>query len=323
MKSLRLCGRVVLCVAALGAVSGAAPGATIFELSFSGAAGSSDGSAIFGVTGGTATIRDGGAGTAEVVTAPPPLVTGGYLKTFYPAGATGSHGARVVPASPANSLAALFSTDPTSGQHQLEGGLDFFFQNDTALDRPEELRFLDNDNRANGGLRIVVQGGASIGDLYVEIIGNANAFGDGTTNKTTATTSAFQIQANTLYHLGVTFSTDDASGLTTVRLFGVEGNRSIDTSATTLAEGFLGSGTFNLNEAVVTAGFISGAYDIGSLRDSGADKLQFFDHYRLYDSVPALFGAVPEPSSCLLAAVGLPGLVLAGRRVRRRVKTRP
>lgn len=325
MKFSSMLGTLLMCASALAVLSGTALGATIYELSFSGAAGSSDGSAIFGVSGGTATIRDGGTGTAEIVTIPPAVVTGGYLRTFYPNGAVAPYGARVTPASPANSLAALFSTDPVSGQRQLEGGLDFFFQNDTALDQAEELRFIDNDNRTSGGLRIVVQGGSGIGDLYVEIIGNANAFGEGAsvTNKVTAATSAFQIPANTLYHLGVTFSTDDTSGLTTVRLFGLPGNQTIDTGATTLAQGFLGSSTFNLNESVVTAGFIPGAYDIGSLRNSGADKVQFFDHYRLYDSVPALFGAVPEPTSCALAALGLPGLAFAGWRLRRRVTRSP
>ena len=310
--------RVVLCVAALMLLSGTAPGAMIYQVTFSGAAGSSNGDAIYGVTGGTATIRDNGTGTAEVVTPPPDFLTGGYLRTFYPNGASAPYGALITPASPANALAALFSTDPTSGQRQLEGGLDFFFQNDTDLDRGEELRFLDNDNRSNNGLRIVVQGGSSLGDLYVEVIGNANAFGDGTTNKVTRATSAFQIPADTLYHLGVTFSTDDTTGETTVRLFGLEGNQTLDTSATTLTEGFLGSLSFNLNEAVVTNGFISGAYDIGALRNSGADKLQYFDHYRLYDAVPAAFLAVPEPSSVILASGGLLGLAFLGWRRRKR-----
>jgi len=308
--------QVLLSGVALAMLSGEAPGATIYSVAFSSAAGTTDGSAISGVVGGAATIRDGGTGTTAVVNPPPDFLGDSYLRTFYPSGATAPYGARITPASPANSLAALFSTDPISGQRQLEGGLDFFFQNDSDLDRAEELRFLDNDNRGNGGLRIVVQGGSGLGDLYVEVIGNANAFGDGTTNKVTRATSAFQIPGNTLYHLGVTFSTDDTSGDTTVRLFGLPGNVSIDTGATTLAEGFLGSLSFNLNEAVVTNGFTSGAYDIGALRNSGNDKIQFFDHYRLYDAVPEVFAFVPEPSTLALAACGLLGLVFWG--VRRR-----
>jgi hypothetical protein len=316
MKVSRILRGLLLSLAVLMVLSGTASGAIIYGVNFSGAAGTTDGSAIYGVSGGTATIRDAGTGTAEVVVPPPNFLGSPYLRTFYPAGVIAPYGARITPASPANSLAALFSTDSTSGQRQLEGGLDFFFQNDSSLDRPEELRFLDNDNRGNNGLRIVVQGGSATGDLYVEVIGNANAFGDGTTNKVTAANSAFQVQANTIYHLGVTFSTDDTSGLTTVRLFGLEGNQTLNTSATTLAEGFLGSLSFNLNEAVVTNGFISGAYDIGSLRDSGNDKSQFFDHYRLYDAVPDAFLAVPEPSAFALLGLGFTGLVGWGWRRR-------
>ncbi|HOD82857.1 MAG TPA: PEP-CTERM sorting domain-containing protein [Phycisphaerae bacterium] len=308
--------RVVPRLAVLALLCGTAMGDLIYQATFSGAAGSSNGDAIYGVTGGTATIRDNGTGTAEVVAAPGP-VAGGYLRTFYPNGAAAPYGARITPASPANSLAALFSTDPTSGQRQLEGGLDFFFQNDTDLDRGEELRFIDNDNRGSGGLRLVVQGGSTSGDLYVEVIGNTGAFGDGTTNKVTKATSAFQILANRLYHLGVTFSTDDATGQTTVRLFGLEGNRALDTSAATLAEGFLGSLSFNLDESVVTNGFISGAYDIGSLRNSGADKVQYFDHYRLYDAVPSAFLEVPEPCTLILTSTGLLGVFTSLRRRRR------
>jgi len=67
----------------------------------------------------------------------------------------------------------------------------------------------------------------------------------------------------------------------------------------------------------VTNGFISGAYDIGSLRNSGADKVQYFDHYRLYDAVPSAFLEVPEPCTLILTSTGLLGVFTSLRRRRR------
>ena len=283
----------------------AVPAALIFEIDFDGAAGSNNGDVVSGVTGGTATIRDGGAGTSQVLTSPDVFGDGGYLVTLYPAGAVPPYGARVTPASAASSFAAMFSTDGGSGQRQLEGAMDFFFRSDSNIDAGEELRFLDNDNRGNSGLRMVWQGWTSgYGDMRFEVIGNTDALGTGVSSLSAYAGTGFQIQGSLLYHLGMTVTTDDATGQSTLKLFGVEGTGAINTSASTLEQGFIGSLSFNINESVVLNGFTAGAYDLGNLRNSGQTNQQEYDKFRIYDSVPAQFDAIPEPSTALLTALG-------------------
>jgi hypothetical protein len=291
------------------------PAAVIFECNFDSASGSTNGSPIQGVVGGSAQLKVTSPGTAVVANSNP-LGNGGYLEAYFPSSClstSAAQGATLVPASAANSFAALFSTDPISGQRQLEGGFDFLFRGTSDIDTGEELRFLDHDNRSNNGLRIVLAGHGADGrgDLIMEVIGNSNAFGSGVANANRSADSRFQILANQVYHLGVTFATDDTTGVTTAKLFGVEGFNPIDTSATALDDGLLTSFTFNMDESVVTTGFIPGAYNVGILRISpNVDKYQAFDAFRLYDSVPAIFTAVPEPASGSLALLG--GLLATG-----------
>lgn len=294
-----------------------APGAVVLECNFDSASGTTNASPIQGVVGGSAELKSSSPGTSVVANAAP-LGFGGYLDAYLPVAAgSNAQGARLLPASPANSFAALFSTNPASGQRQLEGGFDFLFRSDSNIDTGEELRFLDHDNRSNSGLRMVLAGHGvgSSGDMILEVIGPANAFGAGVANASRTADAGFQILANRVYHLGVTFTTDDTTGLTTAKLFGVEGFNRINTSALTLADGFLGSFTFNMDESIVTAGFTSDPFYVGILRGSGVDKRQAFDAFRLYNSVPEFFAGVPEPSTFALTAIGL---LLGGLAVWRR-----
>ena len=128
-------------------------------------------------------------------------------------------------------------------------------------------------------------------------------------------TNVLSFAANSFYHLGLTFATD-AGGTTTAKLFGLEGLGAINTSATTLSEGLVGSMTFNLDETFVTTGFNTGPYDFGKLRaNSNANFVQDFDSFRLYDSVPAEFAAmVPEPGTGVAFLAGSALIAGCGRR---------
>ena len=83
-----------------------------------------------------------------------------------------------------------------------------------------------------------------------------------------------------------------------------------------MAEGLLGQVTFNFDEADVTQGFRSTAYDFGLLRAGGGAKTQDFDDYRLYNAVPAEFAAIPEPAG--VALIGVAAAAVLARRRRER-----
>lgn len=315
----------LLAVAAAVACRPYARATVVYQVGFDSAAGTSNGSAITGVSGGTATIRDNGGtdSTSAVVSDAPDLGGGGYLRAVVsgssavPAGVA-PQGATFIPESAANSLAAMYSVK--GGQAGLNGGYDFFFRpnfTDIAASGGQTFRALDVSAVGSGGLRIVLSGTFGSNDIRLETItatGGITLPGGSTTNNVSTTSNTlFQLAADTVYHLGVTYSTD-VDGNVTVRLFGVEGSAAINTSAASLAEGLLASSTFNLNEAVVTSltGLPTGAYDFGILQSANAARTQDFDEFRLYDAVPAEFAAnIPEPTALGLLMVG--GLLVARR----------
>lgn len=322
--------RKVAAAAALvsGAFAATSQGEVVYRVGFDGAAGTTNGSAISGVTGGTASIRDNGGtdSTSSVVTAAPDLGGGGYLRSFVPAnGSTPApstpQGARFTPASAANSLAAMYSV--SEGQARLNGGFDFFFRpiaSDIAGAAPgQQVRFLDESATGSGGLRMVFAGPASSSDVRLEVIATAGGFtnpaGNSVSSFSIEAAPAFQMTADNIYHLGVTFSTDSA-GLVTAKVFGIEGSGAIDTAATTVAGGLLKTQQFDINEDVVTSmiGLPTGAYDFGMLQAGNSPRNQDFDEFRLYDVSPAQFAAnVPEPAALGLLCAGALGL-LARRR---------
>src|SRR5688572_12873761 len=129
----RLFGFGLLAIVAAIARGPEAHGALVYQVSFDSATGTTNGSPIAGVFGGTATIRDAGGvdSTSAVVSDAPDLGGGGYLRaavsgsTATPAGVA-PQGATFIPASAANSLAAMYSVN--GGQAGLNGGYDFFFR---------------------------------------------------------------------------------------------------------------------------------------------------------------------------------------------------
>lgn len=303
-------------IALMGWGIGARPShaAEIFHSSFDSAAGTNNGSAITGVTGGTAAIRHNGTGSSAVVTTAPDLGGDGYLETSIPSTSPGTpQGATFTPASAANSLAAMYSV--SNGQAGLNGGFDFFVRSDTDVTAADQFRPLDVGAPATAGLRLTYADTNS-STLRVEVITQGvNGFTDNTGTKAAYTSAPFSMTAGNTYHVGVTFSTD-ASGNVTLRQFGIAGTGAIDTSAATPAEGLLGSLTFNFNESVVMQGFNSGSYDFGILRTAGAAKQQDYDEFRLYDSAPAEFSAIPEPTAAgFITLATIAGIARRKRRV--------
>jgi len=297
----------------------------VYRVGFDSATGTTNGSEITGVFGGTATIRDAGGidSTSAVVTDAPTLGGGGYLQAVVPASTAtpagvAPQGATFTPVSPANSLAAMYSV--SNGHASLNGGFDFFFRpnfTDINASGGQTFRALDVSAVASGGLRVVLSGTAGTNEIRLETITAANGIGlpsgSTTNNVSTGSNPAFQMAAGIVYHLGVTYSTD-VDGNVTVNLFGVEGSGAINTSALTLEEGLLASSTFNFSESVVTSttGLPTGAYDFGILQAGAATRTQDFDEFRLYNSVPLEFAAnIPEPTALGLLLVG--GVLLGGR----------
>ena len=99
-----------------------------------------------------------------------------------------------------------------------------------------------------------------------------------------------QLFSNTIYHVGVSFSGDDAGNVTAATWL-KEGTGAIDLRRELPA----GAVTFGINEAVVTNGLSSGVFDFGKLRQTGdVPSIQEFDTFRIYKDTPLLFGELPS-----------------------------
>jgi hypothetical protein len=324
--------QVLIAAVASAAFAGTAQGEQVFRVGFDSAGGTTNGSAITGVTGGTATIRDNGGAdsTSGVVSDAPDLGGGGFLRAVVPASTASPvgvapQGATFTPASPASSLAAMFGV--VGGQASLNGGFDFFIRpnnNEINATPPgQQFRVLDHSAVGTGGLRIVLSGPSGSSDIRLETITAANGIvlpSSATTNNvSTLSNAAFQMTADNTYHLGVTYSTD-AAGTVTQKVFGIQGSGAIDTAATTVATGLLATSTFNFDESIVTSttGFPTGAYDFGILQTGNSARTQDFDEFRLYNTVPAEFAAnvpVPEPTTAAALAIGCIALLSRRRRL--------
>lgn len=279
-----------------GLLASAAGAEVVFQADFRGDGGGAGGEKDLVTSGGTASIVGLPGNTASVSTEAPDLGAGPYLRTIVAEGApSGAPQAaiKIVPLAESNSLNAMFSADGDSPA--LNGGFDFFFRSNldvTESSNDHVMRAIDTDNRANGGLQLIFM--TQQGAVRLDIDGPTDGV-EGSSHFQ----GNFPFKANTVYHLGVTFSTDK-SGLVTARIYGVEGTGAIKTSE---EKNVLATGTFFLSKDVVKAGFTGDAFDFGAIYNNNAPKTQDFGRLRIYNAVPEELEALsPAPAAAEPAA---------------------
>jgi hypothetical protein len=298
--------RVAGILAGLILTSGAAAqGALVYSVDFDSVSGTS----ISGVSGGTATVLGG----ASVQTANPMGAGGGG---FLRAPSNANQGATFTPTAAGNSLAVL--SESVSGQRVLKGGFDFFVRSSTEVNSSTGsnfFRIIDRDNTSSG-LRLIINNE----DNRALVVNIFNSRSPSAGSVKVQVPSTFSFAANTTYHIGAIYENDGSLGNSTVHLFVGSGTGAIDTTVRNASNpAYIASATGSFdslfsNGTADPAGLSSAAFDFGKLNTRSNSSTIDFDAFRLYDTAPTTFAAVPEP-----AALGVLGVVgaLASRRRRR------
>lgn len=290
------------------------PAAVVFQADFNGSGSGTGGANDMVTYGGTGVIfNNTNSNLVPSVGTSAPILpgTGGYLSIqdngLQTTGGTGG-GATFTPTSTANSFNGGYTTGATF--NSINGAFDFYFSMSsvTGFDA-NSLRFLDL-NGGNSGLRMTLLLGSA--DKFRFELTSKNASGT-IVGSATLTSSAVTFLADTVYHMGITYTTD-GTGKVTTKIFLTTGNTGIDTSTNTyLIASYTTTGVFD--PLTTNHAFGSNAFNFGYVNNAVADsKLLKIDSFRLYDSVPASFTTIPEPGTAALALVGLGAMLIRRRR---------
>ncbi|WP_269522745.1 hypothetical protein [Coraliomargarita parva] len=280
----------------------AASANVVFQADFNGTGSGTGGASDIATLGGTGSIYDT-ASDDDIVSS----ISDGKLTVTDGAAKVGRKvGVTLNPTSIDNGFNSWFEdTSDSLGYDSVNGALDFFFQStETELTgtsiRPIDVRLGQNDQ-----LRLILTTNtpsSGTGPFAVQILDYSSGSG---VNIGGASYNFSDYQANTLYHVAVTLETG-VDGLITTNIYITEGNTTISSAA--IADGSeTTSASFNSTGTTLNNSFTFGTHDIDVAR------VVEFDSFRLYDSIPTEFSAIPEPqtfalsfgSIALLAAIGL------------------
>lgn len=220
--------------------------------------------------------------------------SGAYLETVWSGAHNSQAGIQFNPIAPRFSWDRIF--DQRSGEWLVNGGFDFFFRPNVNLTAAGEFRPIDiaSSTYTTNGLRLVL-GNSSATTLFLQMI---SPTGGGGNNSITGTIPMFQ--AGTVYHIGVTFSTDVTYSppRTTVKIFVAQGTGSITTSSNT---NLVATGTFALDHSIVndtsaSAWFNGGSWSFATgYLPGGIPITTDFDGFRMYYSDPGTFPSLDSP----------------------------
>ncbi len=299
------------------ALAHTASAALVFQADFNGTGSGTGGASDMVTLGGTGqfTGTSSSSNVYSSISSSTPLTTGGgnYL-SLDDQGQSSSYsptGAGFSPNSAASSFDSWYTDNGTSGFDTLNGGVDFFFRSTDVALSTNQFRFLALYGiSGSDGLRFNLL--SNNGALRFEFLtGSSSAVSVG------ASSGILNLSANTTYHIASTMETDGSTGLITVKLFLAEGNTAIDTSSNTylIASATSSSALDDGSTDTITQSFNSAnGFTFGQYYNDNADtKVTDLDQFRIYDSIPAEFSAIPEPetlalnfgSIALLAAFGL------------------
>lgn len=289
--------------------------APVFEADFDGSGAGVGGKTDIAATGGTAAFASGSANTVAN-TSP---IWGSYGNSTVAADSTGAFNfVTFNPATSANSLASLASTLTINGKAYiaLNGGFDCFVRpNAIAAGDSTWFRPIDINSRVStSGLRLIFNG-TSNGDIRVELASNGAPFSSaaklsgtqtggfvGAANDIILISNPAQITtAGTTYHVGFTFNTNATTGVVTLRLFGIAGTGTIDTTATPLA-----SATFKIDGAIVGSTPLgSGSWTMSERcsTPSWAATSVDYDTVRLYSRDPGSFIGLAPAANAIHPAI--------------------
>jgi hypothetical protein len=287
--------------------------APVFEARFNGSGSGVGGDGDIAATGGTATLAVATGVTNSIGSGAP--IWGSYGNSSVVDGATGAFNiVTFKPATSGNSLASLTSvlTIGDNTYTALNGAFDCFVRpnaitaGDSTWFRPVDL----NSKVGTSGLRLVFNGTSS-GDIRVELSSGGIPFSNyaktngtqvggfvGAANNIILVSNAAQISTpGTTYHVGFTFNTDPGTGVVTLKLFGVTGTDTIDTTSKPLVSAAfkingtivgnmpLGSGPWTMSERSSTASWTATSVD--------------YDSVRLYNRDPGSFIGLAPPANAI------------------------
>jgi len=207
--------------------------------------------------------------------------SGPYLECVIGTGGGTSGHIQLTPTTTRTSWGRIF--DVRSGKWLVNGAFDFFWRPTDDITVSNAMRPIDITNGSNG-LRLVLCN--SGGGLAFQVITGTNGGG------VNLTSSHQTFTGGQTYHIGVTFSTDPASGVTTEQMFLLAGTGPITTTSTANR---IGLTTFTLNPAVVTntTGYLAnGPWNFGDAYGNGHLNMNDYDGLRLYSQDPGIFSAL-------------------------------
>lgn len=316
--SIRKAGAAAALLLALAIPASAA---LIFEADFNGSGSGTGGASDIVALGGTGVLGNMGyAGTSTAtVTNASSMGQGNYLAAVLAPVSGQANVPTVVftPTSAASSWSALSSTTASGTRISLNGGFDSFVRTSVGGATASNLaRLVNASDFASTGLMIDFTNGNG-GGLALVLYSPTNAIsGDNVTfNRANAYLgTSFNLTADTVTHVGFTYSTD-ATGKITMSLFARNDDQAIDT--TSIADR-IATTSFYVDSSVSGGVSLAGTdFNVKMWNGSGVNPSEAdVDLYRIYDSAPTLFTAVPEPSAMAYVGIGLVGLVI-GLKTRR------
>lgn len=291
------------CVAALLGLWPPLHAGTILEANFNGPGAGTGGASDVVKSGGTGALL---AYTSSIVVpaAVPGMGQGNFLHvdgngdgvTSPSNGLAG--GADITPAADANSFKAMNTV--SAGSVALHGAFDFFLRNDHIAGNLGTI--LDFGSAAGGGIRLIVQQNNTSNSFRFRLYSyTGSAGGEGFLtgtgfagpNQNAIIDAPFTPAEGTIYHLAFTMSTDSGTGVSTMNLYMRADTQAISTSSSADRIGTL---EFKIKGSNVTMGLPSGKFLFnigGTTSPATPDREVSVDALRLYDSVPAVFPALP------------------------------
>jgi len=220
--------------------------------------------------------------------------SGAYLHVSLLAnGGSAGGGAKITSINPRYSWARIF--DRRTGEFLVNGGFDFFLrpgENYPTTGGAQYMRAIDIGSPGSNSIRMVFYYGGT-NQILLQVITPTN--GGGNPNIVGAIPAGLSFTQGSIYHFGVTFSTDASKSppLTTAKIYLASGDVPIDTTS---SANLIGSGTFALNSSVVSdnspsSWFNGGPWVFGGgYGPVGVPITNDFDGLRLYYIDPGLVG---------------------------------